>query len=474
VAEKLDATSRLAEGRPAVDNVQNYVSACHLLGYQNPDLTLHASQVRDWYASEDGLDLSALDADCAAFDAVMAATEQALVRQDDQLGAMPAAWSGHGAEASQAFLRRHGEASAAAAAAVRTAADALRALRDRLWQTVDEKVAAVITIEDRRTAQRGEWLAAAQTVMTGAGDRAAASELIDQQVKPFVDNDIRADWLTAMRAAMAAVTNAYDAATAELTAERVAVFDVPGDLGPSWTPPLRDDDVAGPGGTATGPPVGASPVWSTTSAGTTPAGTAAMPAPSAPPAAAPLPAPPAAPPVEPAAAAPAMSPPPMPSLGGMGGGMPDIGSGLSGLGQQLGETLGGLFGSAEDALAEPQELEEPDLLDDQNEPDDELEDDEPEDPLDDEASEDVGEETEVDEIEGTVDPAADTGEGCTEEAAALSEEVAPPAPPPPPSPEPVPTPAPLPPPPEPAPPPSPAEGETPCEIAAEELPQVGQ
>ena len=133
MAEKLDATSRLAEGRPSVDNVQNYVSACHLLGYQNPDLTLHAAQVRDWYASEDGLDLSALQADCAAFDAVVAATERALVQQDDQLGAMPAAWSGYGAEASQAFLRHHGEASATVAAAVRTAADALRALRDRLW-----------------------------------------------------------------------------------------------------------------------------------------------------------------------------------------------------------------------------------------------------------------------------------------------------------------------------------------------------
>jgi hypothetical protein len=467
VAEKLDATSRLAEGHPAVDNVQNYVSACHLLGYQNPDLTLHGSQVRDWYASEDGLDLSALEADCAAFDAVVAATEQALVRQEDQLGTIPAAWSGHGAEASQAFLRGHGEASAAAAAAVRTAADALRALRDRLWQAVDEKVAAVIAIEDRGAAQRGEWLAAAHTVMTGAGDRAAASELIDQQVKPFVDNDIRADWLTVMRAAMAAVTDAYDAATAELTAERVAVFDVPGDLGPSWTPP-RDDDMPALAGTATSPapPVGATPVWSTT-----PAGTAATPAPSAPIAAAPLPVPPAAPPVDPAAAAPSMAAPPMPSLGGMGGGMPDIGSGLSGLGQQLGETLGGLFGSAEGAIADPPDLEEPDLLDDESKPDEEIEDDELEDPLDDEASEDVLEDEET-EVEGTVDPAVERGAACAEEAAALSEEVAPPTPPPPP--EPVPTPAPLPPPPEPPPPPSPAEGETPCGIAAEELPQVGQ
>ena len=203
MAEKFDVASRLAEGRPAVDNIQTYVWACHVLGYANPDLTLHASQVSDWYGSEDGLDLRALDADCAALEAAVAATEDALTRQDDQLGALSAAWQGRSADLSREFLHRHGEASAAAAAAVRTTADALATLRDNLWHTVDGKVAAAITAEGRAP---DEWLAAAQTVTTGAGDRAAASERIDQEVKPFVDNDIRTDWLAAMRSAMAAVS----------------------------------------------------------------------------------------------------------------------------------------------------------------------------------------------------------------------------------------------------------------------------
>ena len=158
-----------------------------------------------------------------------------------QLGALADAWQGAARDASREFLRRHGEASAAAAAAVRTAADALAALRDDLWHAVDAKVGAAMAIEERRQTERAEWLAAAQTVTTGAGDRAAASELVDQQVKPFVDNDIRSDWLTAMQTAMAAVTAAYDAAAAELAAEPDAVFDVPGDLGPSWTPPLHKE-----------------------------------------------------------------------------------------------------------------------------------------------------------------------------------------------------------------------------------------
>lgn len=438
MAEKLDATSRLAEGLPAVDNVQSYVWACHLIGYQCPDLTSHASQVRDWYGSEDGLDLSALAADCVALERVVAATGQALVRQDDQLVAMSGAWSGTGADASREFLRRHGEASASAAAAVRTAADVLAALRDRLWQAVDGKVAAALAVEDR-VVQRAEWLAAAQTVMTGAGDRAAASELVDQQVKPFVDNDIRADWLTAMRTASAAVADSYDAATAELTAESAAVFEVPGDLGPSWSPAPRADDVATTPAAATSSPA---PVASPASWNPPPAATpmTATPMTPSPPSAPPVTPPPAAPlePTTPAIAA----PPAMPSMGG--GGMPEIGSGLTGFGQQLADTLGGLVGSADDTLADAPELEEPD------EPE-ELEEDEP--------GEDEPEEDEpVNEDISEVPPA--------EEDPPIEPE---------PEPEPAPTPAPVPPPLEAMSPPEPAEAlATPCEIAADELPQVGE
>src|SRR5439155_15372074 len=91
---------------------------------------------------------------------------------------------------------------------------------------------------------------------------------IDRDVKPFVDNDIRVAWLAAMRSAMAAVTDLYDTATAELTAEPDAVFDVPSDLGPSWTPPPRYDEAATVPAAASavapavGAPVAASPSWS--------------------------------------------------------------------------------------------------------------------------------------------------------------------------------------------------------------------
>jgi hypothetical protein len=446
MAETFDVASRLAEGCPAVDNIQTYVWACHVLGYANPDLTLHASQVRDWYGSEDGLDLRALDADCAALEAAVAATEDALTRQDDQLGALPAAWQGRSADLSCEFLRRHGEASAAAAAAVRTTAYALTTLRDNLWHTVDGKVAAAIAADDRAP---DEWLAAAHTVTTGAGDRAAASERIDQEVKPFVDNDIRADWLTAMRSAMAAVMDLYDASTAELTAEPDAVFDVPGDLGPTWTPPPRDDGVATvpAAASAVAPPVAAPPSWG--------APPSPMPAPPPP---APMPPPPPVPPVDAGSTAPAMAAPPSaPSLSGL----PDVGSGLSGLGQQLADAFGSLLGSADEALADTPDIDDGELDEDVDDKlaDDPEDGDEPVEPAADPEEESAAEEP----VEAAVVESADA---CEPAETPVD---------PPPTEEPAPTPAPVPPPSEPAPPPSPAAAaETPCEIAADELPQVGE
>ncbi|MGZ5392550.1 MAG: hypothetical protein ACXWD3_12095, partial [Mycobacterium sp.] len=325
-----DAASRLAEGRPAVEAFQDYVWACHLLGLQDPDLTLHASQVREWYGSEDGIDLRALDADCEALRATAAAAEGVLARQDVQLASMSAAWHGAGAQASRDFLRRHGETSADVVNAVRAAAESLVSLRDRLWHSVDRKAAATIATQDQGA--RPDWRTAAQTVTTGAGDRAAASELVDQEVKPFVDNEIRSEWLAAMRSAMAAVVEAYDAAADELTSKPVIAFDVPGDFGPSWSPTPGDGVATAPAGvSSTAGTVGTGPVGSAAPGGATaPAG--ASPAWSAPPAAAQLSVPPPSqplpPPVDPAAMAP-------PSLPSMGGGMPDMGSGLSGFVGQL-------------------------------------------------------------------------------------------------------------------------------------------
>jgi uncharacterized protein YukE len=501
MAEKFDATARLADGQPSVADLQSFVSACHALGYQHPDLTAHAAQVSDWYASEDGMNLHALDADCSALQAASAATGEALAQQDGQRATLAAAWQGGGAHASQEFLRRHGEASAHAAAAVRSAAHVLADLRERLWQAVDGKVATVLAIGDSVQPRRADWLAAAQTVTTGAGDRAVASELVDHEVKPFVDNVIGGQWLTAMHDAVTAIEAAYEAVNAELTSEGSTAFDVPGELGPAWTPAADD-------GVATGMPVdvvaaaapGAAPVapagWSSPAVSPPPAVASALPVGSTPPA--PLPAAPLSAPATPPLPDPGMSSgmgaPSMPTLGG-GGGLPDIGGGLTGFGRQLGDLLSGLLGNDDAGLGsadldDPAGIEEPDVEEPDDvgdEPDDELDDndDDPEDEVGDD-SEEIAEEdadAEPDEAEVNtgepVEPAADAA--CAPEppppvaVGAPAEEPAATPPPEPLAVAPEPQHALLPERPADVPPADAAsDSGTPCEIAADELPQAGE
>ncbi|KUH81579.1 MULTISPECIES: hypothetical protein [unclassified Mycobacterium] len=502
MAEAFDVAARLADGMPGVADIEQYVRACQSLGYQHPDLTAHPAQVRDWYVNEEGMDLGALDTDCVALRAAATAVGDALARQEDQLGRLMTAWQGAGANSSREFLRRHSEASALAAAAVRTAAQAYADLRDRLWRAVDGKVATVLAVGDGVQGRRADWLAASHTVTTGAGDRAVASELVDQEVKPFVDNVIGGQWLAAMRAAVDAVEAAYQAVQAELASEAEATFDVPGEIGPAWTPPPVNEGAVptAPVGTVTAAPVsGAVPgasasvipaVWG--------APATAAPAPAAAPTAAPTaaPMPPAAAP--PAAPSPVVSPPAAPltdaamaqpaaapSLPSLGGGVPDFGSGISRFGQQLGDMLGGLFGDG--ALGESMELDEPPELT-ESDIDDALDVDDPdigepgsEDGDPDEETDEAADSDEVPEAPG--DPAAVEPICATEPPSEA--DVPPPdesaATPPPddsaatPPPEPLPA-EPLAVTPEPPSDPLPAGSDsgTPCEIAADELPQVGE
>ncbi|ULE33778.1 hypothetical protein K3G64_03525 [Mycobacterium sp. IDR2000157661] len=490
VAGSHDAAARLSQGLPGVGDIERYVSACRALGYQHPDLTAHAAQVREWYTNEDGMNLVALETDCAALQAASAAIEGVLARQDAQRVTLAAAWQGTGARATGAFLAEHGASSGVTAAAVRSAAHTLGDLRDRLWQAVDGKVATVLAIDAAAQARRDDWLMAAETVTTGAGDRATASELVDQEVKPFVDNTIGGQWLSAMRDAVEAIEAAYDAATAELASQSAPAFEVPGELGPTWAPAAAAG--AGSSGVAAmpgipavvgsaAPPSDAAPT--VTTAPVYPAG-ASSPAAPAVSSAAPQWMP--TPPLPTDTAGGAGTAPPMPSLGG--GGLPDIGSGLSSFGQQLGDLFGGLIGDAElgrPGLGDPTDVDEIEEIDDRLEEPVDMLDDDPESELDEDPESEVDDEPENDEgdeaQEEPVDAAAT--ETCTPEPPPASPVDVPPEEPaavlpsepaeqqPAPAEPPAVTPEPLAVPPEPL---AEPEAGTPCEIAADELPQVGE
>lgn len=434
MADRLDVAERLAEGRPAVEHTQTYVWACHLLGYEHPDLTSHPSQIRDWYEAEDGLDLRALDRDCADLRAAGAAVSDALRIQRDQVAELAAAWTGPGGDSAVRCLERQCDAANALATEVRAAAQRCESLRDNLWYLVDSKVATAIAIDEGTRAHRPAWLAAAAAVTAGVGDRASAEEVIRQQITPHVDNEIRDDWLTTMRSTVEGVGTSYDMVIDRMAAAPAARFEVPGDLGPGYQP-LR------PG--------------------------VATPAAPAPPAA--VPGPPAnpAPPPDLSAAAPAVPAaipaPPLPDLG-TAAAMPagDPGGGLGGLGglaSRIVDAMGSLLGPAADPVGAG------DAFDDEDPFHADDADDKPDEPE---------EAKEVEKAPGT-EAAKPAGEARPVDAQPPVD--APPVEGPPApvdAPEPVDVPAPVAAPAAPGPAPPVNEGSTPCEIAADQVPQAGQ
>ncbi|TDO18706.1 hypothetical protein EV580_1894 [Mycobacterium sp. BK086] len=430
----VDVAARLAQGQASVANTQAYVSACHAIGYRHPDLTAHGAQVVEWYCSEEGLELRALDADCTALRGAAAAADEAVRLARDGLATVSAAWAGQSGSVAADFLDRHCASAAEVARAVHAAAVACEVLRDGLGRLVDEKVGAAVAIDDRRAGERPAWLAAAATVTSGGAGRDEAIETVTHQITPYVDADIRTEWVAAMRSATAAVEAAYEEAVRQLNAAPAAHFDVPGPFGGPAV--LSPDPVPAAARTV---PAAASvepaPLVSSPVAEPPPA-----PAPSQPtsetPVTQPLPS-------QPASEAPAGMPsmPTMPA-------MPDATGGLSGLVGQIADALGGLFEGLPDAPAS----------DDVPELDDPVE--QGEDTSDDEVVEPVAEEAVPEEVPVAEEAVVDEPEPVEEPPAADAE----PAPPPPPeAPESLAAEQ-----------PAPPGEQTPCEIAADELAQVGQ
>ncbi|ORA14110.1 hypothetical protein, partial [Mycobacterium arosiense] len=258
MADRLDVAARLAEGRDSVEHTQAYVRACQVLGYENADLTNNPARVREWYAGEDGLDLHALDRDCAELRAAAAVAGEALRMQRAQVAELAAAWTGPGGDAAVQLLQRHCDAADAVTTELRAAAQRFESLRDNLWYLVDSEVATVVAVDDRVGAHRPAWLAAAAAVQ--AGDRDGAADVIRQQVMPYVDNDIGNDWLTAVRAASDGVDTSYAMVIDKMAAVPTARFEFPGDLGADVAPvPLAPPAQPAPTST-TAAPATAAPV----------------------------------------------------------------------------------------------------------------------------------------------------------------------------------------------------------------------
>lgn len=465
VADRLNVAERLAEGRPAAEHTQSYVRACHLVGYQHPDLTAYPAQIHDWYGSEDGLDLHALDADCAQLRAAASVLMEALRMERSQVAVLAAAWTGSEADAAVHFVQRHCETGNSVVTEVRAAAQRCESLRDNLWQLVDSKVATAIAIDERALAQRPAWLAAAEALTTEGADRPTAVEVVRQQIQPYVDDDVRNDWLTTMRSTTAGVAASYDAVTDQLASAARALRD-------SGRSRARSPTFSGIGAGSTerdgsdyargrsSPP---DPVPAVTSRPVTPSDFGSAPGDGS------------------------ATPAGVGSAGGFGdaGGTGGLGgfAGLAGLANRIVDAVDSLLGSVAEQLGDPLAADNPPgavdpFAEDAADNADDADDAHPEEA--DEAAEpkEATEPDEADEVDDADESVpAERAQDVAEEAT-----LPPVAEPPPPAAPPVaepppPVAAPAPPgAPEPANGPSPealSEGATPCEIAADELPQAG-
>lgn len=473
MAAAFDVAGRLSEGDRALTVLDEYVAACRVLGLASP------GPLTELYRAESGLDLDALAADARSLDAAVVVAQDASRLQGNGYRELTAQWSGTGGDAAGGFLRSLTVAAEDVVTHLQRSAQALTTLRDELWRAVDAKVDAVLRTEARAAGHRDQWSAASRAVLAGAGDMAAASEIVDQQVKPFILGAVSGDLMPALQDATDAVVAAYDSAIAAVTPAGLS-FPVPVVLSPGWTaqapslPPAQAYHAAaaapfGALGAAAGwtpsvPPVSAEP-FATPSASPVPAEPVTAPAASTP--GAPEPA------LGTAAATPAAA--------GLPGDLGSV-SGIGGLGQQLTDAIGGALGSMaglvpggsglggldniRDGLGDELGIG-ADRTDNGPETDDAADDDADDEP-------DDSETEDADEVDAAQSDAAD-GEDVAGEAAESGpvDAPGPPSQPPVPTP-PVTAPVPITPPLEPvAEQPDPTT-KTPCEIAADELPNVGE
>ncbi|WP_019729201.1 hypothetical protein, partial [Mycobacterium avium] len=390
----------------------------------------------------------ALARDCAELRAAGVVAAEALRLQRAQVAELAVAWTGAGGEAAVQLLQRHCDTAEALATELRAAAQRCESLRDNLWYLIDAKAATAIAVDDRTRAQRPEWLAAAAAVTAGQPDRDDAHNLIRQQVIPYVDNDIRNEWLPAMRSATDGVQTSYAMVVDRMAAAPAARFEFPGDLGSGLVPvPATRPLVAAPM-----PPLDAAPTLPD-AAPTLPAAVSEPAAAATLPAAVPSPA--AAPAADWGAALGDAAGMPAGDLGGLAGsGMGSgLGSGLGGGGGLLGlagkivDAMGGLLGSVGDGLDGADPFGDQDPLDDNAFHGDPFHADDPADAKD---AGDDADETAADEP-AAPDRPAPAGEAEPNGEPAPSGEA-------PPTGEPA----------------QPVAATPPCQIAADQLPQAGQ
>jgi len=214
-----------------VETFERYAAACRAVGHSG----ISAERIRDLASRDDGLGLAALQADIAALSSAAAEAEVALSTQRTAIGMLAASWRGRSAATATDLLDRHCATAAGTVAALSESADVLERLRGRLTRLLEERDEAGLRVAGRRSAEHPRWLACADAVLAGVADDAAVAE-VRTRIAPFLDADVAGDWAASVTAVTESVAAAYREATVILAARPTAGFEVPSGVLPT-TPP---------------------------------------------------------------------------------------------------------------------------------------------------------------------------------------------------------------------------------------------
>lgn len=233
--------AHLADGASAAANTEAYVRAYGQAREAADHTGLTGDGIRECYRAEEGLSLPALEADSAALAKAGLMADEALALHREALAIVTENWRSESGSAATTLLRRHCAEGSEVVSALYLAAEELSSLREQLGQLVEAKVDAAIRIDDRRAAERPLWLAHVRAALD-TGDPIAL-QAVEREIAPYVASDIQFDWMDAMRSATDSVGSAYEQASARLSDRPSPRFDLPPALGgmaeaaPIWSGP---------------------------------------------------------------------------------------------------------------------------------------------------------------------------------------------------------------------------------------------
>lgn len=208
-----------------VDIFVRYAAACRDVGH----VGITSERIRELASREDGVGLAALQSDIAALAAAAGHARSALSEQRTAIGVLGAGWRGRSGSIATAVLEQHCTAAADILHSLVEAADVLERLRGTLSRLLAERDEAGVRIADRRSAERPRWLACSEAVLAGTADGVAVAE-VRTRIAPFLDAQVAGEWAGSVSSVSDAVDAAYRQAAIALAGRMPVGFDVPSGL----------------------------------------------------------------------------------------------------------------------------------------------------------------------------------------------------------------------------------------------------